>query len=394
MRGASDSRLLRLLNGQRIVDAIFDAAPQGISRADIARVTGLSKPTVSSLVADLESSGLIRLGETPATSGNVGRPAILYEFVPEAGFVVAADIGATKTVVGVADLLGTVVVEQKLETGPNAEAALKRVAGAAQQMLAEVKGRARSACIGVPGIYRPDSDGVEQALNLPGFEGLRVRAKLEGLLDMDVCVDNDVNLAALAEADLDIDQTNFAAISVGTGIGMGIIVGGELYRGGTGAAGEVGSLVLQGTPADSSTPLILEDVSSAPAIRKQFGQAAEFGYPTELHSSADVPEIFDAAAHGDPAAGHALQSAAEAMATAVMHVCRVIDPERIVFGGGVGANPVFVGAVNTELRRRLPEPVEVLASTLGRRATLLGAVSRALDELQESLVTDTLGRLQ
>ncbi len=370
---------------------MFDAAPQGISRADIARVTGLSKPTVSNLVADLESSGLIRLASTPTTSGNVGRPAALYEFVPEAGFVVAADIGATKIIVGVANLLGTVVTEQELETGPNAETALNRVAETARLMLSEVGGQAGSACVGVPGIYRPGTDSVEQALNLPGFEGLRVRAKLEELLDIEVHVDNDVNLAALAEADLDIDQTNFAAISIGTGIGMGIIVGGELYRGGTGAAGEVGSLVLHDSPADTNSPLILEDVSSAPAIRKQFGQAEESGYPTELHGNADVPEIFDAAAQGDPAAVRVLETAAAAMATAIMQLSLIIDPERIVFGGGVGANQVFVEAVNADLHRRLSPPVEVSASTLGRRATFLGAVSWALDELHESLVTDTLG---
>ncbi|WP_420436528.1 ROK family transcriptional regulator [Candidatus Poriferisocius sp.] len=370
---------------------MFDAAPQGISRADISRVTGLSKPTVSNLVADLEQSGLIRLSATPTTSGNVGRPAALYEFVPEAGFVVAADVGASKIIVGVANLLGTVIAEQELETGPNAETALNRVAETARQMLSEIGGQAGSACVGVPGIYRPHSDSVEQALNLPGFEGLRVRARLEELLDMEVHVDNDVNLAALAEADLDIDQTNFAAISIGTGIGMGIIVGGELYRGGIGAAGEVGSLVLHDSPADSNSSFILEDVSSAPAIRKQFGQAAESGHPTELHGSADVPEIFDAAAQGDPAAVHVLENAASAMATAVMQLCLIIDPERIVFGGGVGANQVFVEAVNADLHRRHSQPVEISASTLGRRATFLGAVSWALDELHESLVTDTLG---
>ena len=370
---------------------MFDAAPQGISRADIARVTGLSKPTVSNLVADLESSGLIRLASTPTTSGNLGRPAVLYEFVPEAGFVVAADIGATKIIVGVANLLGTVVAEQELLTGPNAESALNSVAESARHMLSKIGGQAGSACVGVPGIYRPDSDRVQQALNLPGFEGLHVRAKLEELLGMEVHVDNDVNLAALAEADMAMDQTDFAAISVGTGIGMGLIVGGELYRGGTGAAGEVGSMVLHVSTAESNSTVILEEASSAPAIRKLFGQAAEAGFPTNLQGSADVPEIFDAATQGDPAAVHVLENAAAAMASAVTQVCLITDPELIVFGGGVGSNPVFVEAVAAELRRRLPQPVEISASTLGRRATFLGAVSWALGALHESLVTDNLG---
>ena len=391
MRGASDSRLLRLLNGQRIVDAMFDAAPQGISRADIARVTGLSKPTVSNLVADLEASGLIRLSRTPTAAGNVGRPAMPYEIVPEAGFVVAADIGATKIIVGVANLLGTVVAEQELETGPSAESALNSVAETALRMLSEIGGQAGSACVGIPGIYRPGPDRVEQALNLPGFEEVAVRAKLEDLLGMEVHVDNDVNLAALAEADAAVDQTHFAAISVGTGIGMGLIVGGELYRGGTRAAGEVGSMVLHDSLAEPNAAVTLESVSSAPAIRKLFGQATEAGYSSELQGSADVPEIFDAAARNDPAAAHVLAIAAEAMASVVVQVCLIADPERIVFGGGVGSNQMFVEAVAAELGKRQSQPVEIVASTLGRRATFLGAVSWALDALHESLITNNLG---
>jgi len=382
------------LNGQRIVDAMLDAAPQGVSRADIARVTGLSKPTVSNLVADLEASGLIRLTSTPTAvrNRNVGRPSMPYEIVPEAGFVVGADIGATKTIVGVANLVGAVVAEREIETGPNAEAALNRVAEEAHQALSELGGQADTACIGVPGIYSAAADCVEQALNLPQFEGVRVRAKLEEMLKMDVHIDNDVNLAALAEADLDIDQADFVAISVGTGIGLAMVVNGELYRGGTGAAGEVGSLALCRSPGDANPPVILEDASSAPAIRRQFRQAADSGRPTKLPSNADVPEILDAVAQGDEAAAHALQSAAAAMADAVLHVCLIVDPKKIVFGGGVGANPLFVEAVNAELCQRCPQPVEVSASTLGRRATFLGAVSYALEELHESLVTDILGR--
>lgn len=392
MRGASDSRLLRLLNGQRIVDAILDAAPQAVSRADIARVTGLSKPTVSNLVADLEVSGLIRQTSIPTAARNVGRPSMPYKIVPEAGFVVGADIGATKTIVGVANLVGEVVAEREIETGPNAEAALDRVAEEAHQALSEIGGEAETACIGVPGIYSPVADCVEQALNLPQFEGVRVRAKLEELLKMDVHIDNDVNLAALAEADLDIDQSDFVAISVGTGIGLAIVINGELYRGGTGAAGEVGSLALHRSSGNASPSTILEDVSSAPAIRRQFRQAADSGRPTKLPSNADVPEILDAVGQGDEAAAHALENAAAAMADAVTHVCLIVDPKKIVFGGGVGANPLFVEAVNAELRQRHPRPVEVSASTLGRRATFLGAVSYALEELHEQLVTDILGR--
>ncbi|HCB33777.1 MAG TPA: sugar kinase [Acidimicrobiaceae bacterium] len=396
MKGAGDTRLLRLLNGQRIVDVMFDAAPGGFSRAHIARVTGLSKPTVSSLVGDLEAAGLVRRSEAapPSRALPAGRPAVMYEVVPESGFVVAADIGATKIIVGVADLLGNVVAEQVLPTGPDAQSAVRTLATTAHEMLAELGGTAGAACVGVPGIYRSDTDRVERALNLPGFAELDVSARLVELLGVTVHVDNDVNLAALGEAehaDDDRDATDFAAISVGTGIGMGLIVDGEMYRGGTGAAGEIGSLILRAVPGDPGSVLTLEDVVAASAIRKDFGRALEAGHSSALAADADVPEILAAAALSDPAATAVLTDAAGAMATAVACLALVTDPQRVVLGGGIGANPVFVQAINDELRRRSAEHVEVVASTLGPRAAFLGAVSRALRDLHDTLVAVHLG---
>lgn len=399
MKGLGDSRLLRMLNGQRIVDVIFDAVPRGISRADIARLTGLSKPTVSSVVGKLEASKLLRRCPTPPVAGNIGRPAVLYEVVPEAGFVIAGDIGATKTIVGVADLLGNIVTERQFETGPDADSALEALAVAAHEMLTAAGAEAGAACVGVPGVYLPDEDRVERALNLPGFDLLDTRSRLEQLLGVTVHVDNDVNLAVLGEADNadeGFDPSDFAAISVGTGIGMGLIVDGELYSGSTNAAGEIGSMILaRGNLADHTTdqPTLttLEDVASATAICKSFSQIVEAGHASRLTGDADVPEILTAAAQGDPAAGRVLTTAASAMATAVSHLRLIVDPQRVIFGGGVGANPLFVAAVDAELQRMSVGQIEVVASTLGHRATFLGAISQALKAIHEVLVTRNLG---
>ena len=324
----------------------------------------------------------------------MGRPAALYEIVPEAGLVIAVDIGATKVIVGLADLLGRVVAEREFETGPDAESALAAIVSHAGEMLADADGTAKAACIGVPGVYRRETDVVERALNLPGFEGLRVRAKAEELLGVEVHIDNDVNLAALGEADNADDgfePTNFAAISVGTGIGLGLVVDGNLYRGGTHAAGEIGSLILSGAGGDSGSIRTLEDVASANAIRKSFAAAIEEGHPSSLEGTPDVPAIFAAADLGDPAASRVLAVAAGAMALAVSHLGFIADPERVIFGGGVGANQVFVRAVESGVQRLVSSPPVVAASTLGRRATFLGAVSRALESLHETLVTQHLG---
>lgn len=392
MNELSDSRLLRLLNAQRIVDVLLDAAPDGVSRADIARITGLSKPTASTLMGDLEEAGLARVARFSPAGDRPGRPAAIYELVPDAGIVIGADIGATKTIVGIADLLGTVLAETQFSTGPNATVAVEDVAVAAQRLVTDVgeTSRVEAACVGVPGVYRPDIDRVESAFNLGGFEDLAIREALTQRLDVNVIVDNDVNLAAVGESKTrDVDErSDFAVISIGTGIGMGLMVGGHLYSGGRGAAGEIGSFDLSGS---GQQPATLEGLASAPAVQKAFGKAIEDGHPTTLASDADVPDIFDAAVAGDAAAGIALEQAATAMACAVANVCLILDPSLVVFAGGVGANPIFVDAVGRQLDGLVTDPPPLVASTLGRRATFLGAISNALRSTHGSLVVDRLG---
>ncbi|MCY3806779.1 MAG: ROK family transcriptional regulator [bacterium] len=395
MRGRSDSSLLRLINSRKIVDTVLAVAPLGISRAEVARATGLSKPTVSALVGDLEAAGLMRMADPGSPSGDIGRPAALYEIIPDSSLVIGADIGATKIIVGVADLLGRPMAEEMIETPSDAAAAADAVCDAALRLLEDSaggSGRLRNACVGVPGVYRADTDSVEMALNLPGFEGLNFHAHLTDRLGVPVQIDNDVNLAAVGEADAGADQTDFAAVSIGTGIGSGLIIGGDLYRGGTGAAGELGSLILPTTDgiAGAGGRVTLEDVASAPAIRRIFDRAVRNGRSSALDGGAEVADIFSAAAAGDEAAGHALSTAAGAMADAVTHLCLINDPALIIFGGGVGANPVFVEAVAAELDGLLAHPPALAPSTLGRRATFLGAISLALRSLRESLVEQAL----
>ena len=396
MGEGSGSGVLRLLSGQRIVDALFASHPRKMSRAGIARATGLSKPTVSALVADMESAGLVRVAKDSPKSGSIGRPAALYELVPTVRHSVVADIGATKMLIGISDLLGNLVTEREMETGPDARTALEGLIGTSTEMLRRIDGPCSGVCIGVPGIYRRDRDRVEQALNLPGFDGLALHAFLAERMVGRIHIENDVNLAALGElTQMGAEQPDrdFAAISVGTGIGLGMVVGGDLYRGGTGSAGEVGSLLLS-LPAPGAVPVTLEDVASAPSIRKLFGRAIEDGHRSGLDPSADVPEIFEAVKAGDDAARSVLDEVAGAMALAVSHLCLIADPGRVVFGGGVGSNPVFVDAVRLHLSRLVDSPPELAASTLGRRAALVGAVSMSLRSVHESLVSEILGDQQ
>ncbi len=396
MREASGTAVLRLLSGQRIADALFAAHPGRMSRAEIARATGLSKPTVSALMADLESVGLVRMAEASARSGSIGRPASLYELVPSARHSVVADVGATRMLVGLADLLGNVVTEVELETGPDARSALERLVTTAASMLTASGAPCHAVCVGVPGIYRPERDQVEQALNLPGFDGLAVGTYLSEHFGVPVFVENDVNLAALGELARLSDEDaggDFAAVFAGTGIGLGLVVGGELYRGGTGAAGELGSLAVA-IPHDDARPVTLEDVASAPSIRKSLGRSIEKGVASTLDPGADIAEILVAAGRGDTAATAVLGEVASAMAFAVSHLCLIADPTRIVFGGPVGADLVFIDAVSDRLTRLVTTVPTLIASSLGDRAALIGAASMSLRHVRESLITEVLGEPQ
>ena len=391
--------MLRLRNGRVVFDQFLEAGRDAISRAEIARRTGLSKPTVNALVLDLEEAAVVRRIPSVQSHGRIGRPAASYELIPEAAIVVGVDMGATKTLVGVADLLGEVIATDRIETPLHAVAAVDAVVTTVKRLLQSLGERGsclEGACLGVPGVYRPSLDRVEMAPNLPGFVDLPIRAELSERLGVSVTIENDVNLAAMGEANAMAitgeGVTDFANISIGTGIGMGMVMEGALYRGAHGAAGEIGSVKLPQAGGEVSQALTLEDVASAPAIKKLFHRSVEAGCHTNLEGDADVPAIFAASQQGDAAAASALNTAADAVALAISYFCWMNDPARVVFGGGVGANPVFVDAVRARIGRYLTVVPTLVPSTLGGQAAFLGAVSNALADVRGSLVVKRLGR--
>ncbi|MEM9891330.1 MAG: ROK family transcriptional regulator [Actinomycetota bacterium] len=386
---------LRLLNADRILGVLLASGPGGRSRAEIARTTGLSKPTVSALVAELEDTGLTK----PATAeraGPVGRPGTPYSVAPDAGFVLAADIGASTITLGIADLLGTIRAEREFATGPNAEVALAQVVSAAADLQRELGCAVHHACAGVPGIYRQGDGVVGEALNLPGLNGMRVAGRLNEAFGVSVHVDNDVNLAARGEASAlaDGECPHFVAISIGTGIGAGLVLNGELYRGSSDAAGEIGALAVPLGSSPGEAVRTLEEIASAPGIERTFREALADGVPSGLDPSSTVHEILAATQTGDRAAEQALDMAADAMALAVAQTSLLLNPDRIVFGGDTGANPVYVAAVGAALGSYTSSSVNLVASTLGRRATFVGAVMHAVDSLQRSIVRQRLGNGQ
>lgn len=363
------------------MQAIIHCGP--ISRASIAKQTGLSKQTVSELVRILEEEGWVR--ETGRTSGHVGRTATTYELIPDSAFMAAVDLGGTKLRVAVVDLAGTVLAEVVEPTHPVGGRAVAAQIGALVRQAAKAGAidlaRLRQTVVGCPGVPDQATGRVNFAPNIAGIDGLDFRAAVAEITGTQVMLENDVNLAVLGEQWLGAGQgiDHLVFIALGTGIGAGIMVNGALLRGATGAAGELGYLPFGADPFEPESLRVgaFERVTATHGIRAAY-QAATGG-------ALEVPQVFAAAEAGDAAARAVLDGVARQMARAVATLGAVIAPELVILGGSIGARPELVAATKAELDRCFPFPIRVEASRLGNHAALSGAVAIGLTELHTAL---------
>jgi len=355
------------------------------SRAQIARESGLSKPTVSLALGSLVDAGLVH--EVGRASGGKGPSAVLYELNPQAGWVVGIDVGAHWLRAAVADITGRIVA--RLD-----ERALARSSGALVRQIGDVAHRVASeaglrwrqvthATVGTSGVLDPSRGLLAHAPNLPGWGRQGLVGAIRDELGTAVSFENDVNLAALGErsdgAGRGVD--NFAFLWVGTGVGMGIVINGELYRGAGGAAGEIGYMpVGAGEPSDPRFRRrgMLEEWAGASAVTRA-ARASGLRQPAK--------GIFAAARRGDGAAAAVVEEEAGRIAVAIAAVAPVLDPELVILGGGIGSNPDLLAPVDARLREISPFRLRLATTQLGADAVLHGAVSTALQAAQEQLFT-------
>ena len=250
-RVAAIPPLLKDLNERTVLDAIRAGAP--ISRAEISRRAGISKPTVSLALQSLLDAGLVR--ETEPDPGQPTYGATFFEVVPEAGLVLGLDVGARFLRGAICDLRGEIRARQDIELdGADAERALEAIA-ALRVSLADASGlpadRIDCAVVGVPGVVDADTGRLTLATNVPGLEGRDWAGELNARMELTVSVENDTNLAAVGERWRGMARgvEDFVFLSVGTGLGAGLVLRGELHRGRHGAAGEV-DLVAAGRDED------------------------------------------------------------------------------------------------------------------------------------------------
>ncbi len=269
---AARPQLMRAMNEQLMLEQVRLAGP--VSRTDLARASGLSKPTVAVALANLERDGLVRVAGH--RTGVRGPAAVLYEIRPEAGFVLGLDVGREYLRGALADLSGAVRARASRRVhAPSAHSRVSEMVSLADGMATTAgirRSRVTQVVVGSPGVYDPERGALTMARNLPGWERPDVVHELRQVFGKSTVLENDVDLAALAERDHGHGRgiATFCFVSVGTGIGMGLVIDGRLHRGAHGAAGEISYLPI-GAPAGVSSAEVrkhgqLEVVTSAAAV--------------------------------------------------------------------------------------------------------------------------------
>jgi predicted NBD/HSP70 family sugar kinase len=380
--------LLRTLNQGALIQRLRDHGP--LSRAQLARDTGLSKPTVSQALAELEDAGLVRPVGPAAPSR--GRTAMLYEPDPTAGYVVGIDIGRAWIRVAVADLAGTIIGRSdERNRARSAGALVKDVARQARAVVADAGigwKRVVHTVVGSPGVFDPATGRLAHAPNLPGWSKPGLAAELRDALTPSIAIFNDANLAAVGERDFGCGRNarSFVYIELGTGVGVGIVIDGELYAGARGAAGEVAYVPLLGANgARRSGRGSLEEATSAAGV---VAAAKQAGMPGRLTAK----RVFDAARAGDERAIRAVQAEVDRIALLIATLAAVVDPEFVVLGGGVGANlDLLEPHLSKRLRKLTPLETRIEESELGQEAIVLGAIATALGTARDLVFAERLG---
>ena len=381
MQDAPSSPVARQQSVRLVVERLL--RDRSVSRAEIARSTGLSKQTISEVMRDLERDGWVH--EDGQIQGSVGRSAVTYALRPDAAFVLGIDLGGTKLHIALADLHGEIVAESieptSCDGGAAVVAQIERMKDALLQRASVSAQRLRGGVMGSPGMVDPASGSIVIAPNIPGLDSLDVRAALRERLGIDVAIENDVNLAAIGEhwRGNSRKARSFAFIGVGTGIGMGIFSNGYLVRGARGAAGEIAYLPLGGDPYDARGLRFgtLETAIGSAGIVERY--IALGGAP-----GSTVRDVFDRLAV-EEAARVTIDEVSRILTTAILAVHSILDSEIIIMGGSIGARPELKVRIDEHLGRCMREPVRIELSALVNRATLIGAIGSAIDLVHRSL---------
>ncbi|MFD7244877.1 ROK family transcriptional regulator [Streptomyces massasporeus] len=376
-----------------------------LTAGQLKQLTGLSRPTVADLVERLGAAGLIAVvGE--AGEQRRGPNAKVYGIVADRAHLAALDVRTEGVAVAVADLVGRVLAEASVPiagdtgTGPALEQAVTLVERVVKEAGAE---RLHTVGIGAPGLVDPSSGELRDSTGLPEWHRRLVATLQERLPEARVSVENETNLAALAEQrdGAARDRDTFVLLWLGHGTGAAVVLDGALRRGASGGTGEIGFLPVPGTtalPTSTDCEGGFHSLASSAAVVEL---AAEHGMPVEASEAGVVRAAVDvvraavaqvgrqeAESLDGPAPAVAfLDALADRLAVGVASVVAILDPGCVVLGGEVGqaGGAELAARVRDRIARMTPLPTEVRATTLGGDAVLRGALLTARDRAQEEL---------
>ncbi|WP_283134760.1 ROK family transcriptional regulator [Rhizohabitans arisaemae] len=379
-------RLLRELNDRAALELLLSEGP--LTRSQLGERTGLSKVTAAQLLSRLESRGLVAVvGEH---YGSRGPNAALYAVVPSSAYVAGLEVLPEKVTAGVADITGKIVAEVTLNPNDGEDPA-KNIHDAVIQVceLAKITiSRLSAFVIGTRGIIDPRTGDVRFSYDLPPWHN-GMLAVLRRDLNLPVVVENDVNLAAIAEREYGaaVDMDDFVLMWVGVGQGLGVMLGGRLYRGLTGGAGEIGWLPVPGEPLPT-------DVGSpqSGSFQRLAGGLAVQSLANAYGFAAPTPgECVLAALDGGTEGEAFLDALADRLAVGVAAVSVVLDPGLIVLGGEVGGSGgvELAERVADAVARVCPSQPRVTVTEVRGNPVLRGALLAALDQAREVVFTST-----
>jgi glucokinase len=337
-------------------------------------------------LAALVNVGLVTPTGTAAASG--GRPAARLQFDPDSRVCIGIDLGATHGAVGVLNLLGRVLQEERriLDIADGPTEILTWAIDTAERLLVE-SGRSASDLlgigVGVPGPVEHSSGRPIRPPIMPGWDGFDIPAFIRQRLDAKVLVDNDVNLLALGEHSTHwSDVSELLFIKVSTGIGAGMIIGGSLQRGSRGSAGDIGHVLVPGT-ADQRD---LESKASIPAIAAGLTRDGDHVQPSEV-----IGRVLT----GDPAAISAAREAGRAIGEVTAVCVSMLNPSVVVVGGllGVNVQEIIAGVREIVYRRSIPlatQHLNIVPARGGPSAGMRGAGLMVLDECLHPSAVDEL----
>lgn len=379
-RAPGTPSLLREMNVRAALSLLLEHGP--LSRAELGKVSGLSKVTASQLLARLAELGLVDV--VGSRTGTRGPNADVYGVVPSAAYVAGVDVGPSGLTASVCDLVGSEGPHVYLPVDPDAAVhdpvgSVRRVVADALRAAGAGADRLRAVTVGMPGLVEPLSGDVAFSFDLPQWHA-GARSELAGAFGVPVLIENDVNLAAVAEhrggAAVGVDD--FVLLWVGRGIGSAIVLSGEVHRGASGAAGELGYLPVPGV--DLPRHISRRDKG---AFQRLAGEEAVLSTAAAHGVSTDDVEVAVRRAVSDHPA--LLDDVAHRLAVGVAAVCAVVDPGLVVLAGPLAraGGDLLCDRVAAAVATMAPVHPRVVPTQVPQAPVLRGAHLVGLDTARE-----------